>query len=323
MPVVVAGQERIGVPQVASGFRKRLARLRYPPLRGPVAELRCGVRGEWLIDDPENVAVLFAGLPRLRTDFIHFLDCGCAGIFLVSHDLWVSYGWFSKPGARLPNHIPAACRVEADYWIFCCRTGQEFRSRGCYRSLLAKIGGYIRLNDSNTRIHIDTDITNVPPLRAIRGAGFTPRGTIVAYKFGIPFLKARFVQGHWRREAPHPVTFPTCTERDPSDGVGSVHSVEKIHTLTFKQLEFAKPGGPQNARLARDRFTPNHFYSPVRSRSRNVRGINPPPMRIRRSRLVVPRSPMGVPATMATMSPRFTNRSSVSRASAAFASSST
>ncbi|HWG58900.1 MAG TPA: hypothetical protein VN661_07615 [Candidatus Acidoferrales bacterium] len=189
-------------------FRLRLAVYSYPPSQAHVADLRRKVRGEWLVADRENVNLLFSRQPRLRDDFHRFLDCGCTGVFLTSNGVWVSYGWFSKPGSRLPHHLPAACRAQADYWIFFCRTREEFRSQGCYRCLLAKIAGFIRSGNPGARVHVDTQITNTASLRAIRAAGFAPCGTIVAYKMGIPFLKGRLVRGYWHREAGHPSASP-------------------------------------------------------------------------------------------------------------------
>lgn len=191
----------------------KLAVFSYPPSDERAPDLRCGVQGEWLIADTDNVVVLFSAYPRLRDEFLRFLERGCTGIFLVSRGTWVSYGWFSKPGARLPCHLPASCRARADYWIFYCRTREGFRSRGCYRSLLAKIAGFIRSGDPAARIHVDTQSTNAASLRAIQAAGFIPCGTIVAYKLGIPFLKWRFIRGRWRQGPGRPAFSPLAAAR--------------------------------------------------------------------------------------------------------------
>jgi hypothetical protein len=163
----------------------------------------CHGREEWVPASASNIESLFSADPQRCELFLHFLDSGCAGLFLVRDGTWLCHGWYSEPGSALPAHLPPACRRRGGYWIFFCRVREGFRGQGYYKGLLLNVVSSIRARDPLAQVDIDTEPGNFPSRHAIQACGFLPRGIIVRYKLGIP-SKWRMVVGQWYSGLPHP-----------------------------------------------------------------------------------------------------------------------
>lgn len=163
---------------------------------------------QWFDDSPEFrwVPACCLSIRRLFRDdavrsrkFLDFLDAGCFGYFLERDGQWVTYGWSTQPKSMQPAHLPLWVADFEAYWIFYCRTREEFRGQGHYKRLLARLvaGAYERA--ASPLVLCDTMPDNSVSRRAVLRAGFSPRGVLSTYR---P-LPGMIVGGRWRRDEAH------------------------------------------------------------------------------------------------------------------------
>lgn len=159
---------------------------------------------EWIDADHQSVNSLFADYPIHRKIFSRFLDDSFIGLFLVHRDHWISYGWSSQPGQKQPPHLPPWVSHLSAYWVFYCHTKEEFRGRGFYKQLLARMVDKARHCEPNPTVYVDAFTANTASRRSIVSAGFNPAGVLTTYKFWVPRIAQIAVAGSWRRQQQHP-----------------------------------------------------------------------------------------------------------------------
>jgi GNAT superfamily N-acetyltransferase len=156
------------------------------------------------LDDKEKIIYLFKKDKVLQDKFCKFLAKGFRGIVWYNEDEWVSYAWISLPETSGPPHLPRYIRQLPVYWIFYCRTKEEYRGRGLYKASLSILCNWARERDPKAEIYIDTEPSNVPSRKAIEAVGFTPAGIISIWTLGLPKLGSVVIWGSWNKEAKHP-----------------------------------------------------------------------------------------------------------------------
>lgn len=152
--------------------------------------------------EAESIVQYFNGSSRKNT-FLRHLKNGSSGYFLVSENEWVTYAWMSVPESKLPKHIPFWVKDENVYWIYYCRTKENFRGNGFYKAALKMLIIEAYEKSGDPKIFIDTISNNVSSRRAILSSGFLPEGIITAWS--IKFLKMHILTiGLWKRHTQHP-----------------------------------------------------------------------------------------------------------------------
>lgn len=157
---------------------------------------------DWIWADVSSVQRFFSPCDVGRT-FTSFLRKGFTGLVFHRGEDWIAYGWMANPWTDGPRHLPKWVGDLGVYWIFYCRTRENFRGRGLYTSALRHLVGRACQGGRQTSILVDTDSANIPSRRAIMSAGFHPKGAIVTYTIQIPRLGRR-VWGNWDSEFVHP-----------------------------------------------------------------------------------------------------------------------
>jgi RimJ/RimL family protein N-acetyltransferase len=89
------------------------------------------------------------------------------------------------------------------YWIFYCRTKEKYQGRGLYKASICLLANWAREKDPSARVYIDTSPENIPARRAIRSAGFAPRGVITTLNLQLPKIQF-LLWGYWDKNASHP-----------------------------------------------------------------------------------------------------------------------
>ena len=157
------------------------------------------------LDDKGKITHLFKKDRVLQNRFCKFLARGFRGIVWYNEeDEWVSYAWISLPETSGPPHLPRYIRQLPVYWIFYCRTKEEYRGRGFYKASLSILCNWARERDPKAEIYIDTEPSNVPSRKAIEVVGFTPAGIISVWMLRLPKLGSVVIGGSWNREDKHP-----------------------------------------------------------------------------------------------------------------------
>lgn len=165
------------------------------------------------IDLPEGIHLEFASealVERLFDSrdqrsviFNNYLQKGSVGIFLLSGDSWVFYGWVSLPGRAGPPHLPGKYISRLDcLWIHTCHTREEWRGRGLYKAGLAEILRWQQVNYHDKVVYIDTEPGNTPARKAICDNAFSPSGEWRTFIIKIPRIKW-FVIGLWDKGGTH------------------------------------------------------------------------------------------------------------------------
>jgi RimJ/RimL family protein N-acetyltransferase len=164
----------------------------------------------------ENLASLFGEDPERHRTFARFLKQDMHGYVLCREGVWTTYGWLRPPGRPAPPHLPDWLRHLDVFWIFFCRTKEEYRGRGFYKLMLAHLvaAAQVEAAGLDAGIYIDTDSGNLPARRAIQASGFTPQGIIRAARYRIP-KTATIVRGSWNPTAPHP-TIDAADRAEPA-----------------------------------------------------------------------------------------------------------
>jgi len=159
---------------------------------------------EWTWLDQEAVRFFFPQEKRLQKVFKGFLTNGFVGIVWHHKGNWVSYAWMSLPETDGPPHLPRYIRQLPVYWIFYCRTKEEYGGQGLYKASLSILCNWARKRDPKAEVYIDTEPSNVPSRKAIETVGFIPAGIISVWTLGLPKLGSVAIWGSWNKEAEHP-----------------------------------------------------------------------------------------------------------------------
>lgn len=158
---------------------------------------------KWVTADNKNVVTLFADNRGRKNEFLKFLRKKFIGIVLYESSSWASYAWMSRPSRFGPPHLPGWIQGLEVFWIFCCRTREEFRGRGLYKLALKLIIEQAFREQRDASVLIDVLPDNIPSRHGIISAGFVPKGVITSYKLGIPNLKW-WAWGRWDTDCAHP-----------------------------------------------------------------------------------------------------------------------
>lgn len=139
-----------------------------------------------------------------KKEFRKFLSKGCLGVVRAEEGRWISYAWMSPPASRVgPEQIPFRLRSQY-YWIYYCRTREEYQGRGLYKESLKALVRDALGHGSCRRIMIDTEPSNIASRRAILSVGFIPQGVLYTKTLVLPWLKRRWVWGDWEVRKQHP-----------------------------------------------------------------------------------------------------------------------
>lgn len=144
----------------------------------------------------EVIDFLFKQDPIRRKLFKRFLASGFRGVILYQGSVWASYAWMSTPDTPGPIHLPSFIQKLKVYWIFYCRTADEFQGRGLYKRSIITLCKWAREQELKGSVYIDSEISNIASIRAIQAAGFQSNGTILTWGFYIPKLKP-IIWGKW------------------------------------------------------------------------------------------------------------------------------
>jgi hypothetical protein len=152
----------------------------------------------------DTIKQLFSYDEILQRTFCEFLEKGFYGIAWYNQTGWMSYAWMSLPETLGPPHLPRKVQMLPFYWIFYCRTREEYRGHGLYKASLNILCNLARRQDPNAEIYIDTDANNLPSRKAIEAVGFIPAGVITMYSLRIPKIRTILLKWSWNKEAKHP-----------------------------------------------------------------------------------------------------------------------
>jgi len=156
------------------------------------------------LDSKEETARLFKNDKVLQSRFYNFCNKGFYGIVWHNENNWLSYAWMSLPETNGPPHLPRSLRRLPVYWIFYCRTKEEYQGKGLFKASLRLLASWARERDPNAEVYIDTEPTNVPSRRAIEAVGFASAGIITTWTLTIPKIGSLVIYGCWDKKARHP-----------------------------------------------------------------------------------------------------------------------
>ena len=139
-----------------------------------------------------------------KKPFIKNLIDGSIGCFLVNEKEWVTYAWMSTPGQKPPTQIPNWVKNEQVYWIYYCRTKENYQSKGYYKAALKILIMEAYYKNKNAGIFIDTNAANIPSRKAILSSGFSPAGVIKSLPIRIP-KRHLITIGKWGKGSKHPL----------------------------------------------------------------------------------------------------------------------
>lgn len=126
----------------------------------------------------ETIDYFFPKDPR-RKEFKYLLAKGFFDIIQHLGRQWISYAWLKVPGTVGPPHLPLFTQKLDVYWIFYCRTVDEFQRQGCYKRSLVALYELALNRNKDKDIFIDTEIYNIALRKAIISMGFEPSGPLV------------------------------------------------------------------------------------------------------------------------------------------------
>lgn len=164
-----------------------------------------GLPGErWVPACDLSVHRYFAADEARCRKFLRFLRSDCFGYFLERGGEWITYGWCTQPESAAPPHLPGWIARLGAYWIFYCHTREEYRNRGYYKRLLARLAAGAHERRSNPLVLCDTLPDNFASRIAVLQAGFAPVGVLTTYR-PVPGI---VVGGDWRRDETHVPRIP-------------------------------------------------------------------------------------------------------------------
>ena len=155
------------------------------------------------LDTREKIAQIFKE-DRLSKTFCQFWAKGFQGIAWCNGSSWISYAWMSLPETYGPPHLPQDIQRLPVYWIFYCRTKEEYRGRGFFRASICLFCDRARERDPKAEVYIDTEPDNLPSRKAIQAVGFVPAGMISTWSLRFPKLGSFIIKWQWDRRAHHP-----------------------------------------------------------------------------------------------------------------------
>ena len=159
------------------------------------------------LDSREKIACIFGKDKILQNRFLEFWAKGFKGITWGKENEWISYAWMSLPETFGPPHLPRHIQRLPVYWIFYCRTKEEYRGRGLYKASLSILCHWARERDPKAEIYIDTEPDNLPSRKAVEDVGFLPAGIITTWTLNLPKLRWIIIRGQWNKDADHSEVF--------------------------------------------------------------------------------------------------------------------
>jgi hypothetical protein len=154
-----------------------------------------------ILDQPQIDHLFTCDKARAHT-FHRFLTLGFHGIVWHQSNEWISYAWMSTPETLGPPHLPRWIRKLPVYWIFYCRTKEQYQRRGFYKASIALLSQWAQDREPNAKVYIDTSPDNIPSRKAIESVGFVSAGTITTLTLRLPGV-AFPLWGRWDRQAPN------------------------------------------------------------------------------------------------------------------------
>ena len=158
---------------------------------------------EWTRIDDEALMAWFNRDKHRQKVFTSFLRRGFLGLVWHNGCEWASYAWMSLPGTLGPPHLPRHIQRLPVYWIFYCRTKEEYQGRGLYKASLSLLAQWARNRDPEASVYIDTAPNNIPSRSAIKAVGFFPQGVITMLTLRVPKLRL-IIWWRWDLNTPHP-----------------------------------------------------------------------------------------------------------------------
>jgi RimJ/RimL family protein N-acetyltransferase len=131
----------------------------------------------------------FADTGDWRRLFCRFVKQGFTGVVLHKGDEWVAYAWLATPRSPQPIHLPSWVKGSDMYWVFYCRTRDEYRNRGYFEMALRILLRRAFEEVARPAVYIDACPVNSPSRRAMLDVGFRPRRIVACTSLGIPGLK--------------------------------------------------------------------------------------------------------------------------------------
>lgn len=110
--------------------------------------------------------------------FKRMLSKRFVGILSGTDGKWTSYAWMKPPGCKGPSHLPRKIRKLPVYWIFYCRTEDNYQGMGIFKQSLSNLADWARKKSLSADIYIDTGAGNISSQKAILAVGFRPCGVI-------------------------------------------------------------------------------------------------------------------------------------------------
>jgi len=158
---------------------------------------------EWMWLNEHAVDLFWVTGDKLSTVFKKFLTKGFVGIVWHNKTTWASYAWMSLPETDGPIHMMRSIRNLPVYWIFYCRTSNEYQGLGLYKASLNLLARWARERKPVADVYIDTEIDNIPSRRAIGSVGFLPNGIVTTWTLRVPRQEC-LIWGHWDPNIHHP-----------------------------------------------------------------------------------------------------------------------
>jgi len=156
--------------------------------------------GNYTILDSTWIHYFFGADKTRANTFNRFLSQGFKGIVWYESNEWISYAWMSTPETLGPPHLPRWIRELPVYWIFYCRTKEQYQRRGFYKASIALLAQWARERDPNAKVYIDASPDNIPSIKAIESVGFVPAGTITTLTLQLPMVSFP-LWGRWDKNA--------------------------------------------------------------------------------------------------------------------------
>ena len=156
-----------------------------------------------VLEKDREIDRLFRSDKGKRKVFTQFVLQGFIGIVWYKSNEWISYAWMSTPETFGPPHLPRWIKRLPIYWIFYCRTKEQYQGRGLYKASLNLLAQWVRERNPSAQIYIDTSPDNIPSRKAIESVGFVPAGTISILNLRLPKISL-VLWGKWDKRALHP-----------------------------------------------------------------------------------------------------------------------
>lgn len=156
---------------------------------------------EYVKFSPSIVNTYFSMDKYLFKTFQKFLKKKYIGFLLINASGWINYIWCATPYSPPPVHLTRSKKMRDLYWIFFCRTNEEYQNKGFYCKCLQLFCNELitTKNISPESVYVDAGSSSISANKAIINSGFIRNGEIRIVRFYIPpFINLKFV--NWKNE---------------------------------------------------------------------------------------------------------------------------